>query len=231
MISVVVPVLNEARRLRPLLRALRAEPVATEVIVVDGGSDDGSAEAARAAGADLVLQTPRGRGLQLAAGASRAEGGIVLFLHADSLPQPGLLVALQRLMAVRPEVVGGNYRLLFDGEDELSRWVERFYASIRRFGWFYGDSGIFVRRSVLRAIGGVRPLPLMEDWDLVRRMAGAGRLACIAEPPLRTSSRRFAGRGQGEILAHWARIHLLYWAGRPPERLAEIYDSGRERAG
>jgi rSAM/selenodomain-associated transferase 2 len=230
-ISVVIPVLNEAARLPALLAALTAEPVARETIVVDGGSTDGSAAAAAASGADLVLRTPRGRGVQVAAGAARAQGGIVLFLHADTALPPGALVALQRLMEARPAVVGGNFRLLFDGGDEMSRWVERFYASIRRFGWFYGDSGIFIRRAVLQEIGGVRPLALMEDWDLVRRMRAAGRIACIAEPPLVSSSRRFAGRGRGAVLAGWVRIHLLYWAGMAPERLALLYDSARERGG
>jgi rSAM/selenodomain-associated transferase 2 len=230
-ISVVIPVLNEAARLPALLATLAAEPVACETIVVDGGSRDGSAEAAERAGAGLVLRAPRGRGVQLAAGAARARGGIVLLLHADSILCPGALVALQRRMDADPALVGGNFRLLFDGEDEISRWVERFYASIRRFGWFYGDSGIFIRRSVLEAIGGLRPLPLMEDWDLVRRMRAAGRIACIGDPPLRSSSRRFAGRGRAAILTGWVRIHLLYWAGLPPERLAALYDSARERAG
>lgn len=229
MISVVIPVLNEAERLPALLRALRADPVALEVIVVDGGSTDGSVAAARDAGADLVLHAARGRGVQLAAGIAQAGGGTVLMLHADTVPRPGALVAVQRLMAARPDLVGGNFRLLFDGDDEMSRWVERFYASIRRFGWFYGDSGIFARRAVLQAIGGVRPLPLMEDWDLVRRLRAAGRLGCIADPPLVSSSRRFAGRGRGAILAGWVRIHLLHWAGLPPDRLARLYDSARER--
>jgi|GEM_PF-1225795 len=185
MISVVIPVLNEAPRLPALLAALTSEPVAAEVIVADGGSRDGSAAVARACGADFVLETQRGRGAQLAAGAARATGGIVLFLHADSLLPPGALVAVQRLMEARPDLVGGNFRLLFDGEDATSRWVERFYAGIRRLGVFYGDSGIFVRRDVLQAIGGVRPLPLMEDWDLVRRMRAAGRVGCVADPPRR----------------------------------------------
>jgi rSAM/selenodomain-associated transferase 2 len=228
-ISVVIPVLNEAARLPALLGALRADPVAQEIIVVDGGSTDGSAAAAREAGADVVLHAPRGRGVQLAAGIARAGGGTVLMLHADTIPPPGTLVALQRLMATRPELVGGNFRLLFDGDDEMSRWVERFYASIRRFGWFYGDSGIFARRAVLEAVGGVRPLPLMEDWDLVRRLRAAGRMGCIADPPLVSSSRRFAGRGRAAILAGWVRIHLLHWAGLPPDRLARLYDSARER--
>jgi rSAM/selenodomain-associated transferase 2 len=226
---VVIPALNEATRLPRLLRALRAEPVRCETVVVDGGSGDGTAEAARAAGATLVLSAPRGRGQQLAAGAAAARGSALLFLHADSVFPPGGLVALERLLRERPEVVGGNYRLLFDGEDGFSRWLAGFYAAIRALGFWYGDSGIFVRRACYDALGGVRPIAVMEDYDLVRRIKRAGRTACLAEPPLTTSSRRFEGRRPPAIVLGWVRIHLLYWMGVSPERLALIYDSERRR--
>src|SRR3712207_8591705 len=98
------------------------------------------------------------------------------------------------LLRDRPEVVGGNYRLVFDGEDGFSRWLAGFYAAIRALGFWYGDSGIFVRRAAYDALGGVRPIAVMEDYDLVRRIRRAGPTACLAEPPLTTSSRRFEGR-------------------------------------
>jgi hypothetical protein len=81
---------------------------------------------------------------------------------------------LERLLREQPEVVGGNFRLLFEGKDGFSRWLTGFYALIRRLGFYYGDSGIFVRRAALDAIGGVRPIALMEDYDLVRRLRRAG---------------------------------------------------------
>ena len=229
MISVVIPALNEAARLPRLLRALRAEPVRCETIVVDGGSEDGTAEAARAAGATLVLSAPRGRGQQMAAGAAAARGPALLFLHADTAFPPGGLLALETLLRGRPEVVGGNYRLVFDGEDGFSRWLAGFYAAIRALGFWYGDSGIFVRRACYDAMGGVRPIAVMEDYDLVRRLRRAGPTACLAEPPLVTSSRRFEGRRPPAIVFGWARIHLLHWLGASPERLALLYDSDRRR--
>ena len=115
LISVVIPALNEAPRLPRLLRALRAEPAGCETIVVDGGSEDGTAEAARRAGATLVLSAPRGRGQQMRAGAEAARGAALLFLHADTAFPPGGLLALGALLRERPEVVGGNFRLAFDG--------------------------------------------------------------------------------------------------------------------
>ncbi|HET6308301.1 MAG TPA: glycosyltransferase, partial [Rhodopila sp.] len=111
MISVVIPALNEAARMPGLVHALRAEPVRLEVIVVDGGSADGTTRAACAAGATRVLSAPRGRGQALAVGAGAARGEALLFLHADSLFPPGGLAALERLLRERPEVVGGNFRL------------------------------------------------------------------------------------------------------------------------
>lgn len=137
--------------------------------------------------------------------------------------------AIERLLAARPEVPGGNFRLVFDGDTGFDRWLAGFYALIRRGGLYYGDSGIFVRRRVLEAIGGVRPLALMEDYDLVRRLERAGPTACIADPPLVTSSRRFAGRRPPAIVWGWVRVHALYVLGAAPARLAEIYDSERRR--
>jgi rSAM/selenodomain-associated transferase 2 len=227
MISVVIPTLNEAARLPALLLVLRSEPVACEIIVVDGGSEDGSAEAALAAGATRVLAARRGRGNQLAAGAAAARGSVLLFLHADSCFPAGGLVALDHLLRQRPELAGGNFRLLFDGQDEFSCWLNGFYALIRRLGFWYGDSGIFIRRAVHDAIGGVRPQALMEDYDLVRRLRRAGPTACLAWPPLVTSSRRFAGRSPPAVVLGWIVIHLLYWLGVPPSRLARLYNSER----
>ena len=87
----------------------------------------------------------------------------------------------------------------FDGDTAFSRWLTGFCAWIRLLGFYYGDSGIFVRRSVYEALGGFRPLPVIEDWDFVRRLDGFGRTSCIEDPPLVTSSRRFEGRHPLEI--------------------------------
>jgi len=226
LISVVVPTLNEAARLPALLATLSNETAPHEVIVVDGGSDDGTAGIARASGA-RVIDAPRGRGPQLAAGAAAACGELLFFLHADTQMPDGALAAIARAATDHPDALGGNFRLLFDGNDDFSRWLDGFYARIRARGLYYGDSGIWIRRAALDALGGIRPLVLMEDYDLVLRMERAGETVCIETPPLVTSSRRFAGRRKWRIVAGWLVIHLLFHLRVPPPLLARLYRSER----
>ena len=123
--------------------------------------------------------------------------------------------------------VGGNFRLLFDGNEPFSRWLNGFYAWIRSRGVYYGDSGVFVRRSVYEAIGGMRPLALMEDFDFIRRLEKSGRTCCIADPPLVTSSRRFHSRRPAAIVFGWLKIHALFYLGARSETLARLYNSAR----
>ncbi len=230
MISVIVPALNEAARLPGLLAALDAESEPHEVIVVDGGSVDDTLSIARAAGA-RVIEASRGRGGQLAAGAAAARGEVLLFLHADSRFPAGGLAAIAHRLGTAPAAPGGNFRLIFDGEDGFSRWLTGFYGWIRRRGLYYGDSGIFVRRAVHDRLGGIRPIALMEDYDFVRRLERAGPTCCIADPPLVTSARRFEGRRPAAIVLGWLTIHALFALGVAPERLARMYDGRRAADG
>ena len=225
----IIPTLNEAAHLPRLLKSLRAQDRACEIVVVDGGSTDGTPEAARARGATLLSSAP-GRGRQLAKGAGAAGGEVLLFLHADCRFPDGGLAAIETALSTSPGIVGGNFRLLFDGDDRFSRWLEGFYARIRSRGLYYGDSAVFVRREVYRALGGIRPIALMEDYDFTRRLERFGATCCIAEPPLVTSSRRFRGRHPAAIVWGWLELHALYHLGVAPERLADLYDSQRERA-
>ncbi len=226
MISIVIPTLNEARHLPHLLADLRAGGAPAEIIVADGGSTDETREVAREMGA-YVIRAARGRGHQIAAGTAAARGETLLFLHADSrFPSRGL-ARIDELLAAWPESVGGNFRLDFDGETGFDAWLERFYAWIRARGFYYGDSGIFVRRAVYERIGGVRPIALMEDYDFVRRLERAGPTICINDPPLVTSSRRFAGRSPAAIVLGWLKIHALFHLGVSPDRLARLYYDGK----
>jgi rSAM/selenodomain-associated transferase 2 len=222
-ISIVIPTLNEMPHLAKLLEALAAETASHEVIVADGGSDDGTVGCAAAFGARLVSSL-RGRGLQIQLGAEAARGDILLFLHADSQWAAGALAAIDSALAASTDIVGGNFRLIFDGDTRFSRWLTRFYARIRQRGFYYGDSGIFVRRSVYDRIGGMRRIALMEDYDFVQRLERLGRTICIATHPLITSSRRFAGRQPLAIVFGWVKLHALFHLGVSPDSLARIYD-------
>jgi rSAM/selenodomain-associated transferase 2 len=221
-VSVIIPTLDEAARLPALIAALRREPELAEIIVADGGSADGTAATAEALGT-RVVETAAGRGRQLGAGAAAASGEILLFLHADSVFPSGGLAALTAALDRDPATPGGNFRVVFDGDSGFARWLTGFYAWLRRFALYYGDSGIFVRRRVYAAIGGVAPLPLMEDYDFVRRLERAGPTVRVDDPPLLTSSRKFAGRHPVAIFWGWSVVHILYWLGVAPERLARIY--------
>ena len=198
LISIVIPARQEAQSIGRLLAELARESEPHEVIVVDAASTDATAEIARAAGARVLLAR-YGRGAQLAAGAAAAHGDILLFLHADARFPCGGLRAIRAALDRSAESPGGNFRLLFDGEEPFSRWLGRFYAFIRRAGLMYGDSGIFVRHAAYARAGGFRPLEVMEDHDFVGRLKRIGPLINIADPPLVTSSRRFAGRRPAEI--------------------------------
>jgi len=222
MISIIIPTLNEERSLPSLLDAVCRQGVEYEVIVVDGGSQDRTLEIARCHGF-RTLPSPPGRRNGICVAAKEARGDVLFFLHADSSLLPGALNRINEVLLANPKIIGGNFRLIFAGDTPFSRWLTGFYAWIRSVGLYYGDSGIFVRRSVYEALGGFRSIPLMEDLDFVRRLERFGRTCCIKDPPLITSSRRFDRRHPLKIVYGWAKLHALFWLGVSPDRLAEIY--------
>jgi rSAM/selenodomain-associated transferase 2 len=221
-VSVIIPTLDEAERIPSLLATLRGEPDLAEIVVADGGSADGTPAIAEALGA-RVIHSAQGRGQQLRAGAAAASGEILLFLHADSVFPAGGLAALAGALDGDRAVPGGNFRVVFDGDSRFARWLTGFYAWLRHVTLYYGDSGIFVRRAVYEAIGGVAPMSLMEDYEFVRRLERAGPTIRVDDPPLVTSSRKFAGRHPIAIFWSWSVVHVLYWLGVAPERLARLY--------
>lgn len=227
-ISIIIPTLNEAATIAGLVRSLRREDTAAEILVVDGGSSDATRTLAAAAGATVVTAAT-GRGQQLAVGAAAATGEAFLFLHADTVLGPGGLARLREVLA-DPAVSGGNFRVVFDGANRFSHWLTGFYAWFRRRGVYYGDSAIFVRRDVYAALGGIRPVALMEDFEFSRRLERWGGTVCITTPPVLTSARRFRGRSAAAIVTGWLIIHALYYLNVSPQRLARLYDSGRHRS-
>jgi rSAM/selenodomain-associated transferase 2 len=224
--SIIIPTLNEEVALPQTLQAVSRLIGEAQVIVSDGGSSDGTLSVAGSFGAALV-QSERGRGQQLAAGAKCATGDVLLFLHADAIPDPHALEAIER--ALGDQAVGaGNFTLRFGGGTRAARLLTFAYPYFRLLGLCYGDSGIFVRRSIYDKLGGFRPFPLFEDVDFVwraKRMGKFRRLRC----PLTASSRRFEGRSFTLTFAHWTMLQVLFWAGVSPARLARMYASIRSK--
>lgn len=223
MLSVIIPTYNEERRITALLQRLRAQAPDSDLIVADGSSADATAALAEPY-ARVVVSAPN-RGLQLNRGARAARGDAFLFLHADvEFPEDGL-EAIERALA-DPAVVGGNFTLDFSGGDFPSRIFTLIDRWRRRFGIFYGDSGIFVRREVFERLGGFREWPVLEDYDFARRLVRAGKTVCLPQV-VRVSSRRWNGRLL-RTMAAWFFIQSLYFLRVPPPWLARWYRPVRE---
>ena len=155
------------------------------------------------------------------AGAATASNEILLFLHADVLLGIAALDQIRRVMA-DASIVGGNFDIRYEGKDWAARAFTRINRWRRRWGIFYGDSGIFCRRSVFAELGGYRLWPIMEDYDFARRLSKAGRLAFL-ECPIWVSDRRWRKSGLLRTLWSWFLIQGLYSLGVPPRYLARLY--------
>lgn len=220
-LSVIIPTLNEADSIGATLRSVARLNARVEVIVVDGGSSDETAEVARKSGA-RVVSSERGRGLQMHRGASVAQGAVLWFLHADTLAPPEAAGLILESLALEVEAVGGNFRISFDGERGAARFLTWLYPQLRRLGLCYGDSAIFVRAETYRQLGGFAPFPIFEDLDLVRRLKRCGKLVYLPATVV-TSSRRFEGRSFTRTFTRWVVLQLLYWAGVHPRTLGRLY--------
>jgi rSAM/selenodomain-associated transferase 2 len=221
-LSVIIPTLNAAETLPQTLRVLRSQSLAGEIIVSDGGSVDGSAAIAVAAGARVVT-APRGRGLQLAAGAAAASGGWLLFLHADCRPDAGWAEKIgDFITAAGSAGRAGYFDLALDDSAAGARRLERFVAwRCRVLALPYGDQGLLISRRLYHAIGGFAPLALMEDVDLVRRL-GRERLARIGARCV-ASARRYRRHGYLRRPLRNLFCLSLYLAGLPPRFILRLY--------
>lgn len=226
-VSVVVPVLDEEARIERQLRTLTDEKRWHEVLVVDGGSVDRTVERARVVAGVRVLDAPRGRALQMNAGARAATGDVLLFLHADVVLPSEAFLHVESTLA-DPAVVAGAFRTWTVAEDP-GRWLAPFLrlADLRsRYtGLPYGDQAIFVRAAVFERIGGFPEQPLMEDLELSRRLRREGRIRTVPAR-VRVSGRRFLSRPLFTFVVMNA-FPLLYALGISPQRLARIYGNPR----
>jgi rSAM/selenodomain-associated transferase 2 len=228
-VSCIVPVLNEAPIVAVRLAALQwLRAAGHELILVDGGSADGTAEIATP-WVDRLLLSPPGRAVQMNAGAAAARGDLLWFLHLDAEPPPGAVDAL--LSAVARGHLWGRFDVRLSGAEPMLRVVERMMNLRSRWTSIAtGDQGIFVLREVFERAGGYPVIALMEDIALSKQLKRVGHPACLRQRIV-ASSRRWEQAGIWRTIVLMWCLRLGYWLGVDPATLARVYDAPRVTAG
>ena len=225
-LSIIIPVLNEAKIIRSILSRLQDDG-GIEIIVVDGGSQDNTFELAKAEGVQVLLSPQKGRAQQMNAGAAIATGDILLFLHGDTQLPPDYLNLVKDTLA-QPKAIAGAFELAIDGDGKSLRWIEIMVKWRSR--WFslpYGDQAIFLSRTVFQAMGGFADLPIMEDFELIQRLKKQGRIAIVPAAVL-TSSRRWQKLGVFKTTLINQLVILGYYLGIPPKQLRRLYNKSSD---
>jgi rSAM/selenodomain-associated transferase 2 len=222
MISVIIPTLNEQENVRGCIECIRGDSGDAEIIVCDGGSSDATVRIVREHEEAILIETPRGRGVQMNRGAAVARGGVLLFLHADTRLQRGWSGELLSALADET-VVAGAFTFKIDNPARRYRLIES-WVKLRcfLFNLPYGDQGIFVRRDIFDKIGGYRDIPLMEDVEIVGRLKMEGRLVLLEKSAV-THDRRWAQKGWLRASAANQMVMLMYKLGVNPRALARLY--------
>lgn len=226
MVSIIIPAYNEETSIAAALEGLKCVRGDFEVLVADGSSTDRTAEIVREFSVTFphslrLVECVRNRALQCNRAVEQAHGNVYLFLHADILVAPETVEAVEHSL-VDPKVIGGNFQIVFEGNSFVERFFTWCYRVRRPFGIYYGDSGVFVRREVFERLGGFKPIPIMDDYEFVRRMERGGHTVCL-DPPMLVSDRRWRVQGLFPTLFSWVWIQTLYSLGVPAERLARWY--------
>jgi len=222
MISIIIPVLNEASLIGACIEAVKQSDGDCEIIVVDGGSSDRTIEIAESSQGVKVVTTQKGRGLQMNAGVLHATGEILLFLHADTILEKDWGQAIARAIK-DSSAVGGAFTFAINNTGKKYRLIEQ-WVKLRclLFSLPYGDQAIFVKKHVFNKLGGYKNIPLMEDVDLVERMKRLGRIV-ILETRALTSERRWGRKGFIYTAVMNQLIMFFYQIGVSPQKIARIY--------
>ncbi|MBM3847879.1 MAG: glycosyltransferase [Verrucomicrobia bacterium] len=223
-VSVIIPALNEEASIGRTVRSARsAEDI--EVIVVDGGSTDSTANEARSAGA-VVVESGKGRARQMNAGAQRATGETLVFLHADTVLTEGWRGEVDTVLST-PGVSGGAFQFKLADSFAGSRFLE--WGVRVRSGAFsrpYGDQALFLRKRLFCELGGYADLPIMEDYEFCRRLRRSGRLV-MARASAITSGRRWQRLGVLRTTLINSVVIIGFHLGFSPARLAELYRNAK----
>jgi len=224
LISIILPVLNEAERINEILFHLRAQDRdgMSEVIVVDG-DPEGSTIDAIWEGEAIRATSEKGRARQMNYGASCASGDVLLFLHADTLLPDTALFRIMNVME-DPGVVAGAFDLGIHTKKAIFRITEQYVALRTRLTRVpFGDQAVFIRREYFENIGGYRDIPIMEDVELMARIKKRGDRIVIIPDKVMTSARRWEKEGILYCTFRNWMLQVMYVLGMPPERLAKWY--------
>ena len=221
-ISVIIPTLNEESHIEKTLQSVIKQAGDYELFIVDGGSTDNTIAIAKRY--TSVIDSKRGRAIQMNAGASLCKGDILLFLHADTLLPDDAFRELRKRM--RDDTVsGGSFYIAFDADNFILRGI----SFITRFNFrlfHFGDQGIFVRRDVFQKLHGYKDMPIMEDYDFYKRLMKQGQVILVRMPVI-SSARRFIKKGVIRQLLINKFVVLAYWAGVDVQTIKRFYDDMR----
>lgn len=222
MLSVIIPVLNEADNLKQLLPHLAEACPAAEVIVVDAGSSDGTAAVAGRFPGVRIVTSLRGRARQMNAGARAATGDMLLFLHADTRLPVGASAAIEEALR-DPRVVGGRFDVRLDPPRPLLCLVsEIMNLRSRLTGISTGDQALFVRRAIFEVLSGYPDIPLMEDVEFTCRLKRTGRVAAL-RIRVTTSARKWVREGILRTIVLMWTLRFLHFIGVSSTRLHRWY--------
>jgi len=225
MISIIIPVLNEEEIIGSLIGEVkeRENGFTDEIIVVDGGSTDGTVEMAQKSGVTVIRAEERGRARQMNTGARQAQGTILYFLHADSIP-PERFDRKIKETVVDKGYDAGCFRLQFDDDHPLLTfyaWFTKFNLNLFRFG----DQSLFISKRLFNKIGGyAEDLIVMEDNEIVRRIKQAGTFKVLPSSVI-TSARKYRDNGVLKLQLIFTVIYVLFYLGFSQEYLIEFYRS------
>lgn len=223
-VSIIIPTLNESRILPTTLERLQGL-APHEILIGDGGSDDGTRGIAQRFGV-RCLDTPRGRAVQMNTAASEATGDLLLFLHADSHLDAAAYARMTAAMQTG-RYLGGAFSLSIDSPVRALQTISRLATLRSRYlSLVYGDQGIFVRPEVFRELGGFPPLPICEDLDFFRRLKNRGRTVILRDPIV-TSARRWHAEGVFWTTTRNILIASLFLMGFSPAVLSKWYPPKR----